>query len=117
MSMPVLRSREEEEHSVTAPTSFYIPSLDGIRTAAFTIVFVSHAGSRQHGMFGVTIFFFLSGFLITTLLRREHDKSAVISLRAFYTRRILRIMPPFYLTIAFIYLMTRCLVPAFDGLG
>jgi peptidoglycan/LPS O-acetylase OafA/YrhL len=75
-----------------------IPSLDGLRAISFLIVFVSHAGlpSLIPGGFGVTVFFFLSGFLITTLLRLEQQESGHIVLRDFYARRALRILPPFY---------------------
>lgn len=48
---------------------------------------------------GVTIFFFLSGFLITTLLRREYDKNGRISLKHFYLRRVWKIFPPLYVTL------------------
>lgn len=76
---------------------FYIPSLDGIRAVAVLIVFLSHAGlALAPGGFGVTVFFFLSGYLITTLLRREHDRSQRIDFKNFYMRRVLRIFPPFY---------------------
>jgi peptidoglycan/LPS O-acetylase OafA/YrhL len=77
----------------------YIPSLDGIRALAVTTVFVSHAGLSHiiPGGFGVTVFFFLSGYLITTLLRREHEKTGQISLKHFYLRRVYRIFPPMYL--------------------
>src|SRR5689334_10066848 len=80
---------------------FYIPSLDGIRAAAVGLVFLAHAGlnERVPGNFGVTVFFFLSGFLITTLLRMEFDKTGRISLKAFYPRRTLRILPPMYLVL------------------
>jgi len=79
-----------------------IPSLDGIRAIAFLIVFVSHAGleSTVPGGFGVTVFFFLSGYLITTLLRIEREKHGRIHLRDFYLRRVLRILPPFYTVLA-----------------
>ncbi|BCU79572.1 acyltransferase [Luteolibacter sp. LG18] len=82
--------------------AFHIPSLDGIRTLAFLIVFFSHAGLERivPGGFGVTIFFFLSGFLITTLLRREYHRTSSISLRGFYLRRITRIWPAFYTVLA-----------------
>lgn len=75
-----------------------IPSLDGLRAVSFLIVFVSHAGLQSvvPGGFGVTVFFFLSGFLITTLLRLEHESTGHIVLRDFYLRRVLRILPPFY---------------------
>jgi peptidoglycan/LPS O-acetylase OafA/YrhL len=75
----------------------YIPSLDGIRAVAFSTVFVAHAGaSLVPGGFGVTTFFFLSGYLITTLLRNELAKSGGISVRNFYARRAIRILPPMY---------------------
>ena len=65
------------------PSKGYIPSLDGLRTVAFTIVFLSHAGLDKivPGGFGVTIFFFLSGYLITTLLRKEYDRYETINLK------------------------------------
>jgi peptidoglycan/LPS O-acetylase OafA/YrhL len=81
--------------------SRYIPCLDGIRALSFLTVFVSHAGLDKivPGGFGVTVFFFLSGYLITTLLRLEFEKTQTISLRAFYLRRVLRIFPPLYITL------------------
>ena len=80
---------------------FYIPSLDGIRAAAVMLVFLAHAGlnDRVPGNFGVTAFFFLSGYLITTLLRMEFDRTGGVSLRAFYLRRVLRIFPPMYIVL------------------
>jgi peptidoglycan/LPS O-acetylase OafA/YrhL len=79
----------------------HIPSLDGLRAVSFLLVFVAHAGleSVVPGGFGVTIFFFLSGFLITTLLRGEFETHGFINLRHFWLRRILRILPPFYLVL------------------
>jgi peptidoglycan/LPS O-acetylase OafA/YrhL len=79
----------------------HIPSLDGLRAVSFLLVFVAHAGLERYvpGGFGVTIFFFLSGFLITTLLRAEFEKNAVINIRHFWLRRVLRILPPFYLVL------------------
>jgi len=75
----------------------YIPSLDGIRAVAFCTVFLAHAGvSFVPGGFGVTTFFFLSGYLITTLLRNELAKKAGVSIRNFYARRAIRILPPMY---------------------
>lgn len=96
--------------------AFSIPSLDGIRAVAVLIVFVGHGtfiGGIWPGHVGVTIFFFLSGYLITTLLRREREKSGRISLGKFYLRRALRILPPAYITIALAVLVgTVGLLPA-----
>jgi peptidoglycan/LPS O-acetylase OafA/YrhL len=87
---------------------FHIPSLDGIRAVSFMIVFVSHAGLAQlvPGGLGVTIFFFLSGYLITTLLRLERDRTGKNSLRDFYLRRAFRIWPPFYAILTFAVTLT-----------
>lgn len=81
--------------------SFYIPSLDGIRAISFFIVFVAHAGFGEviPGGFGVTVFFVLSGFLITTLLRMEFAKHGDIRLGSFYLRRVFRILPPLYIAL------------------
>ena len=80
---------------------FHIPSLDGLRAVAVLLVFLSHAGLGNvvPGGFGVTIFFFLSGYLIATLLRREFQQDGAINLRHFYLRRMLRIWPAFYLVL------------------
>jgi peptidoglycan/LPS O-acetylase OafA/YrhL len=83
----------------------YIPVLDGMRAIAFLLVFVAHAGLYYvvPGGFGVTVFFFLSGYLITTLLRAEAVRTETISLRKFYLRRALRILPPMYITLGIAY--------------
>src|SRR5438132_14220471 len=96
MRAPALAATANKQSS-----SFYLPSLDGIRAAAVILVFVAHAGLKERipGNFGVTVFFFLSGYLITTLLRIEHERTGGISLKMFYLRRTLRIFPPFYLVL------------------
>lgn len=75
-----------------------VPALDGLRAASVLIVMVSHAGLGWlvPGGFGVTMFFFISGFIITTLLIREHDKSGRIDIRGFYFRRALRLYPALF---------------------
>lgn len=85
----------------------HVPQLDGIRAIAVLIVMVSHAGLGKFipGGFGVTIFFFLSGYLITSLLRVEASCSGRVDFKAFYLRRTLRIMPPLYVTIGILTAM------------
>lgn len=87
--------------------SGYIPSLDGLRAVSILIVFASHAGLGHivPGGFGVTVFFFISGFLITSLLCRELDRYGRISFSAFYVRRVLRLMPPLLCTLGLSYLL------------
>jgi peptidoglycan/LPS O-acetylase OafA/YrhL len=91
-----------------AGDTFQIPSLDGIRAASFMVVFLGHAGlgGIVPGYFGLTLFFFLSGYLITTLMRLEFERTGTVGLRQFYLRRVLRIFPPFYLVLAIAWLLT-----------
>jgi peptidoglycan/LPS O-acetylase OafA/YrhL len=82
-----------------------IPSLDGLRAISISIVLVSHAGygSAVPGGLGVTIFFFLSGYLITTLLMDERERSGRIDIGKFYLRRVLRLFPPLLVTLVIAY--------------
>ena len=85
----------------TKQPGFHIPSLDGIRACSILLVFVAHSGLEHlvPGGYGVTVFFFLSGYLITTLLILEFEKKNTISIKNFYIRRTLRIFPPMYLVL------------------
>jgi peptidoglycan/LPS O-acetylase OafA/YrhL len=83
----------------------YFPSLDGVRAVAIIFVFTGHvAYSAFWGTFfggdGVTVFFVLSGFLITTLALREEERRGRLSLRSFYVRRIFRIYPVYFAILA-----------------
>jgi peptidoglycan/LPS O-acetylase OafA/YrhL len=100
----------------SARPAFYIPQLDGLRFLAFFLVFLSHnlpTGGRvgQHlgpdvqrafsiirdtAGFGLSLFFFLSAYLITSLLLLERKVSGTIDLRSFYLRRVLRIWPLYF---------------------
>lgn len=74
----------------------YTPELDGIRALSILLVMISHAGMGHlvPGGFGVTIFFFISGYLITSLLIAEFEKNNHIDLKKFYIRRFWRLLPP-----------------------
>ena len=73
------------------------PELDGLRGAAILVVLGAHTGvpgfASGGGGAGVTLFFVLSGYLITSLLLAEKASSGRIDLRAFYVRRALRLFP------------------------
>ena len=86
-----------------------IPGLDGLRALSFILVFLSHMGfmGSRPGGFAVSVFFLLSGYLITSLLLREHHKTGTISLRAFYIRRTLRIFPSMYAVLIICILLVR----------
>jgi peptidoglycan/LPS O-acetylase OafA/YrhL len=82
-----------------------IPSLDGLRAVAILLVIFAHSSfygddllplrmlRGRSGFLGVQIFFVLSGFLITTLMLREVQRSGRLHLGRFYLRRALRIVP------------------------
>ena len=84
-----------------------IPSLDGLRAVSIAIVFFGHVGFDViPGGFGVTVFFVLSGYLITTLLRLEIEKADRVSLKHFYLRRMFRIWPAFYAVLVIATVLT-----------
>jgi|SRR5271166_1274435 len=108
LEMPTIRK--------SADPAFYVPQLDCLRFLAFFLVFLHHnipvgnstaqhvgAGFR-HVLeivrdtvgFGLSLFFFLSSYLITKLLVLEKNSKKTISLRSFYIRRILRIWPLYF---------------------
>ena len=76
-----------------------IPSLNGIRALAVSLVVLSHygLGGLVPGGLGVTVFFVLSGFLITTLMRIEYERTGRLSYGNFYLRRALRLLPPLFI--------------------
>lgn len=70
-----------------------VPALDGVRGLAILVVLGDHAGITPGGWVGVSLFFALSGYLITGLLIGENDRSGTIALRGFYRRRFARLAP------------------------
>lgn len=85
-----------------------IPSLDGMRAGSILLVFAAHSGFENviSGGLGVTVFFVLSGYLITTLLDFEWEHTATVSMRDFYLRRTFRILPLAYLILALVAALT-----------
>ena len=85
-----------------------IPSLDGLRAISVLIVVLGHSGLQAlvPGGLGVTIFFFLSGYLISTLMLAEHERSGGLNIFNFYARRLFRLMPPLVITLTIAYGLT-----------
>lgn len=77
-------------------------ALDGLRALAVGAVILTHAFPRAvpGGWIGVDVFFVLSGFLITTILRHERESTGTIDFRAFYIRRTLRLVPALVLFVS-----------------
>ena len=83
----------------------YQPQLDGLRAVAVALVLLQHLNlplfhADSAGTLGVDTFFVLSGFLITTLIADENHAHGGVSLRNFYARRALRLLPALYAALA-----------------
>ena len=80
----------------------YRPALDGVRAVSIALVLAFHLGApwMPGGYLGVSVFFTLSGFLITSLLLGERASSGRIDVRAFYVRRLRRLLPASLLCLA-----------------
>jgi peptidoglycan/LPS O-acetylase OafA/YrhL len=79
-----------------SPSGFslgYRPALDGLRAVSILAVLAHHSHWLSGGFLGVDLFFALSGFLITALLTEEFARTGTITLRLFYARRALRLLP------------------------
>src|ERR1700733_3368995 len=97
-----------------------LPSLDGLRAVAISFVLLGHASHTALfpqawksvlarlpalGHFGVELFFVISGFVITHSLANEERDNDTVSLRAFYVRRVLRILPPVAAYLLFVFVL------------
>jgi peptidoglycan/LPS O-acetylase OafA/YrhL len=99
----------EPKMSPAAPGRIhYEPGLDGLRGVHLLAIFVTHAdiGLAPGGFLAVSTFFTLSGFLITSLLLVEHGATDRIDLRAFWVRRVRRLMPGAVLSVTLITILT-----------
>ena len=92
----------------------HYPALDGLRGFAILFVLFYHNFNfipfSEYGWIGVDLFFVLSGFLITEILLKTRGQKKF--LRNFYTRRILRIFPLYYLVLSLFFI----LAPYFSSL-
>lgn len=101
------------------PSSRRIPSLDGLRALSIALVCVAHFSYSyrsplhdhptmdHYAHYGVRIFFLISGFLITTLLMAEQEKTGTINLKLFFIRRAYRILPVAYVFLVVITIVFR----------
>lgn len=117
-------SKKDTTKTIMSNEKLYFKNLDSIRFIAALMVFLQHAVSPSYqylpikntfwekllitmsnGGTGVSIFFVLSGFLITYLLISEYELNSKISIKNFYIRRLLRIWPLYFLVVAFSFLI------------
>lgn len=97
----------------------YFPGLNTLRIYAAVCVIISHVAPTHElltpllldGSHSVTLFFALSGFLITYLLMDERQRTGRIDVRAFYVRRALRIWPLYFLVVVVSYIAASLFFP------
>ncbi len=106
-----------QRRAVRAPALPHLAGLDGLRAVAVIAVVLYHADvpGISGGFLGVDVFFVLSGFLITSLLLVELDRTGGISFRRFYARRARRLLP----ALIAVLVVTAALVAtiAYDAAG
>src|SRR3954469_24545966 len=87
----------------------YLPGLDGIRGIAIACILAYHLDRRwlPGGVLSITVFFTLSGFLITALLLREVDDTGTIDLGTFWLRRARRLAPAAVATVGLIAVLVK----------
>jgi peptidoglycan/LPS O-acetylase OafA/YrhL len=98
---------EPEAPAATGPAERFarVPALDGVRALAIAAVLLYHNYAVEGnspwggGFLGVDVFFVLSGFLITTLLLRERDRSGRVDFAHFWERRARRLLPALFVLI------------------
>jgi peptidoglycan/LPS O-acetylase OafA/YrhL len=90
------------DHATTGRSTGRVLPLDGIRAIAIlaVVLYHVHIPHFQGGFVGVNVFFVLSGYLITSLLLKEHRQTATIKLGRFWARRILRLYPTLLAVVA-----------------
>ena len=84
-----------------------LPQIQGLRALAALLVVFYHTGFIAGGYIGVDVFYVISGFLITGLIVREVESASSFNFRAFYKRRIVRLLPASFfialITVAFTF--------------
>jgi peptidoglycan/LPS O-acetylase OafA/YrhL len=91
-----------------APRLGQVTAFDGVRGVSVMMVIALHAAplKLESWSSALDVFFVLSGFLITTLLLEEADRTGTISLRRFYTRRAWRLLPSLYTLLAIVLVLS-----------
>jgi len=123
LTAPLPITAAEPTNKPQAPFFRHVPALDGMRAVAILVVIIYHLEwlmPQLHpyvkgGFLGVDIFFVLSGFLITSILLSEREKTGTIGLKNFYIRRCLRLIPAFWLFLIGIYFFGSYLLPRFQA--
>ena len=95
----------------------YRPDIDGLRAIAIVTVVLCHVGvpGWSGGYVGVDVFFVISGFLITSMLVTEMERTGRIDLWGFYARRVRRLLPAFLAVVLVTLALGHVYLVALDG--
>ena len=96
-----MTARRGDENAPKIVKKRYIASLDGLRALAVIAVICYHLDLKfaLGGLLGVTVFFVLSGYLITGLLMAELEETGTVNLPQFWLRRVRRLFPAIVLVV------------------
>lgn len=101
MAQPTIGIQPAKKAKPVKKKTPFRPDIQGLHAVAVLLVIADHLfGYPRGGFIGVDVFFVISGYLISGLLIREHQKSGRISFADFYRRRARRILPLSLLVLA-----------------
>ena len=114
----VLRLQADHRTAPAAAPAFYRPDIDGLRAVAVLSVVLFHADLPLlgGGFVGVDVFFVISGYLITTIIRGQLSRGS-FSVSDFYDRRIRRIFPALFTVVTACIVAAWCWMMPFDLQG
>lgn len=101
-------------HSDNYQKSFYIPGIDSLRAFAVLAVMLFHLNPSflGGGFSGVDVFFVISGYVVSSSLFRAYNSNFLQLTLEFYTRRILRILPPLVVMLVVFSFLTTLFIPS-----
>ena len=107
------RQRPVADLGEVAETGGFRPDIQGLRTLAVVLVVLYHANVpwMTGGFIGVDVFFVISGFVIASSLLRESARTGGVDLKAFYGRRVRRLLPAFAVVAIVTLAATNLLLP------
>jgi peptidoglycan/LPS O-acetylase OafA/YrhL len=108
-----MQTRPRSTRVAVPPETRFRPDIEGLRAIAVLLVVAAHVGIPHlaGGFVGVDVFFVISGFLITSLLLREAERTGRISVPRFYARRAMRLLPAAAVVLVATLVAARFLLP------